>query len=92
VKELTWDGTGTLVIPGHTLAGGKSAKISDKDAQDLVEANPGLPITITDLPAKSGRKRRAGGATPKRRAKSAQSQPEAHAGEGQPIATEPQEE
>lgn len=92
MKQLTFHGKGTLVVPGHTLAAGESAEISDKVADEITRGNRGLPITITDLPAKSGRKRRATSAEPKRRAAGATSQPEAREGEGQPPASTDQEE
>jgi len=82
-KLLTFHGpTHFLEVPGFfTIARGQSHEIDDHLAEAIERANPELELTITDLPAKSGPKRR-----------TAMSQPEAHEGEGQPEDTTDQEE
>lgn len=87
MKLLTFYGPGRyLEVPGHfTLALGESHEVDDHLAETLVSANPNVRLLIDDLPAKrAGAKRRASDGE--------RSQPEAQEGEGQPSATDPQEE
>lgn len=93
MKQLTFNGKGTLTVPGQfTVKSGESHKIADAAAAELLQANPGLPVTITDLPVKSGPKRRPKGGRRRASPSSATSQPEAHEGEGQPtVSTEEKE-
>ena len=84
-KLLTFNGpTHRLEVPGFfNIARGESHEIDEHLAEAIVRANPELELTFQDLPAKSG-----GG---KRHAAS-ESQPEAHEGEGQLTAPDPEEE
>ena len=85
MKLLTFDGPkGHLFeVPGFfTIAAGDSHEIDEHVAEAVVRANPKVPLMITDLPKKRGHKADA----------EAESQPEAQQGEGQPTATDPQEE
>ena len=82
MKQLTFHGPGRyFTVPGNfTLEAGESAKVDDELADTLVRANPRVTLTIkTAKPRKNARKR-------------STSQPEALEGEGQPIATNDQEE
>jgi len=50
MKKVTWNGAGNLLLPGQKdpIVSGDSAEISDKAADELVAANPGLDITVED--------------------------------------------
>jgi len=81
LKLLTFHGPAhhTFVVPGHfTLAGGESVLVEDHVADWLTTANPNSHLTAAPAPSKRGKRQ--------------ESQPEAHKGEGQPTATDPQEE
>ena len=70
-------------VPGFfKIVSGDSHEIDEHLAEAVVRANPEVPLTLTDPPKKAGHKAAA----------EAESQPEAHEGEGQPTATDPQEE
>ena len=79
MKMLTNAGNGPLVVPGVCkLQPGETFEISDEQAASLA-AQPHLRITILDAPVRR----------PKR---PPVSQPEAHEGEGQPTASDPEKE
>lgn len=54
MKKVTWNGDGNLLLPGEKepISTGQSAEISDKLADEIVKANPGLDITVEDAPDK----------------------------------------
>ena len=82
-KLLTFNGpTARLEVPGFFNIGrGESHPIDDHLLEAIERANPELDLTISDLP-KGGKKHGTAGAA----------QPEAHEGEGQPTAPDPEEE
>lgn len=54
MKKVTWNGNGTLLLPGQKdpLNSGESTEIADKAADELVAANPHLDLTVEDAPDK----------------------------------------
>lgn len=82
-KLLTYNGPEGhfFEVPGFfKIAAGESHEINDHVAEAVVRANPDVPLTVTDIPKKSGK------------TAAATSEPEAHEGEGQPEDPTDQEE
>lgn len=84
MKLLTFNGPKGhfFEVPGFfKIAAGESHEIDEHVAEAVVNANPKVPLTVTDAPKKSAKS-----------ASKAASQPEAHEGEGQPEESTDQEE